>query len=654
MEAAEAVAVQSGFTEMYDLKKRYGIVLGGVLTALVVSSAQAIDPGVAAWDFSDKASGSVDGWMTVNEATAATGATNSGIAVQVTGGSINSKGGDGQFGIPPNFVGTALLDLSATNGPVYKDWFNTQVGSTNSLVYTISGLTAGQNYAVQLVASFPTLPRSFTVEQDGVPQDDLSGSAGDVVYSTPYSFKATDEDRDVAFTIKGSQSLNFWGLSALVVEAVPEPATSNGVPYAWLDTFYPDLDTDQDYETASASDTDGDGFSAEREYIAATVPTNPASYLSIGSAIYRTDVHGMELGWTAQSGRVYSIWGSTNLSVPFEPWAVNIVEPIYTDTVYSVEDRAFYTVNAELLTPEIAGVSFWYEDNNVQQAGGYPDDFDEMYNDPDSWAALRDKLSVYYIRGSSLRNIRDELGEDFFTNKFCRLFREENLPVAIDNPGEPQHWGVMHDLIDNGVTVSHIALQSVLSKFGGGRGMTEEEQKAELLSRILFASERMKQLKDSFPDSKVGIIDALPTKAYLYEWAYLELMEHSTASNAPVEFIHVDCPAPALYSGTFIDWEELGNVKRVITEELDVDYGFVVTDGDAGRYSNQAFNESVLRLGRLFPREHYPDYFIMMSWFPFPEYSVRIEPGADGEFTMTRTAYDFIETVSIDINNVGR
>ena len=28
---------------------------------------------------------------------------------------------------------------------------------------------------------------------------------------------------------------------------------------------------------------------------------------------------------------------------------------------------------------------FWYEDNNVRRAGGYPPDFQQMWEDPDSW-----------------------------------------------------------------------------------------------------------------------------------------------------------------------------------------------------------------------------------------------------------------------------
>lgn len=176
--------------------------------------------------------------------------------------------------------------------------------------------------------------------------------------------------------------------------------------------------------------------------------------------------------------------------------------------------------------------------------------------------------------------------------------------------------------------------------------MTEEEQREEILSRIEDAATRLAELKKTFPDSKIGIICALPTKGLLYEWAYLELMKHSKAVNAPLDFIHIDCPAPALISGNIITWDELSNIKRVIRETLGIEYGFVITDGNAGRVSNRAFYDAVMFMAKEFPIKDYPDYFIMMSWFPFPIHSVRMDGTPDGAFSMTRTSLDFIKWVS--------
>jgi len=62
-----------------------------------------------------------------------------------------------------------------------------------------------------------------------------------------------------------------------------------------------------------------------------------------------------------------------------------------------------------------AGVEFWYEDNNMRKAGGYPEDFKEMFEKPETWKEMRSKLSVYYIRGNTLKNVINDLGEEWKT-----------------------------------------------------------------------------------------------------------------------------------------------------------------------------------------------------------------------------------------------
>ena len=59
-----------------------------------------------------------------------------------------------------------------------------------------------------------------------------------------------------------------------------------------------------------------------------------------------------------------------------------------------------------------AETTFWYEDNNMRKAGGYPEDFKEMFENPDSWSEMRSKLSVYCIRGNTLKNVVNDLGEE--------------------------------------------------------------------------------------------------------------------------------------------------------------------------------------------------------------------------------------------------
>ena len=126
--------------------------------------------------------------------------------------------------------------------------------------------------------------------------------------------------------------------------------TTGGVPYTWLDHWYNDLLTADDYDNASASDTDGDGFTAEQEYIANTDPTNAASSFSVIVAAPAEGDDGFELSWESHSGRVYSVWGTTDLQEPFELWASDLVYPddSYIDRSHLHDKSVFYIVEVKL------------------------------------------------------------------------------------------------------------------------------------------------------------------------------------------------------------------------------------------------------------------------------------------------------------------
>lgn len=86
-----------------------------------------------------------------------------------------------------------------------------------------------------------------------------------------------------------------------------EIKTTQGTPIWWL--------VDQGYsnelDTAEASDDDQDGLTAQQEYIAGTDPHNKSSLLEVDIQNGPNSVP--ELNWHSVSGRVYSIWQSSNL-----------------------------------------------------------------------------------------------------------------------------------------------------------------------------------------------------------------------------------------------------------------------------------------------------------------------------------------------------
>ncbi len=294
-------------------------------------------------------------------------------------------------------------------------------------------------------------------------------------------------------------------------------------------------------------------------------------------------------------------------------------------------------------------MAFWYEDNNVRKAGGYPDDFKEMFEDPDSWSETRSKLSVYCIRGNTLKNVINDLGEEWVIKHFCGLLKKEKIPVAIDNPSLDRIPAIKL-LQKNGIVISHLALQSVLSKFKA-KPMTPEQRKKEINKRIEATVPKLKMLRKEFPQTKIGIIDALPAKGVAFAIPYKDLLAKSLAAGAATQFIHIDAPHSAIEKT--IGWENLSQIKKMISQDLGLEFGMIVTDNIGGMKSNKAFYDQVMRMSVKYPKAAYPDYFILMSWYPHPKYAVR-EAGPHGKYTMTRTALDFFNAISNKIDKDGR
>ncbi|RKX42717.1 MAG: hypothetical protein DRP64_09375, partial [Verrucomicrobia bacterium] len=98
------------------------------------------------------------------------------------------------------------------------------------------------------------------------------------------------------------------------------------------------------------TDSDNDGSPDADERIAGTSPIDPQSLFGITSVLPMTGTPGIELGWNAVSGRIYRVHGSTNQLSSFEVLQDHIAYPQnrYTDTVYAVEDSAFYQIDVNL------------------------------------------------------------------------------------------------------------------------------------------------------------------------------------------------------------------------------------------------------------------------------------------------------------------
>lgn len=104
-------------------------------------------------------------------------------------------------------------------------------------------------------------------------------------------------------------------------------------------------------QVVSLDDTDGDGADDYSEYVAGTSPTNPNSifYSSLDGFTASASSSGT-LEWPSTSGRVYSIYGTDDLTSGFELIKDNLTYPqsIYSFTIELPQADHFYRIKVRM------------------------------------------------------------------------------------------------------------------------------------------------------------------------------------------------------------------------------------------------------------------------------------------------------------------
>ena len=155
-------------------------------------------------------------------------------------------------------------------------------------------------------------------------------------HGNPASFQGLE------FT-EGSESNAFFD-SITVSDTSDESDTdADGLPDEWETTYWPgDL-------SHSPGDMASNGVDTVWQcYIAGLDPTDENAVFLI--SVFRPLTSGNILHWQNVSGRVYSVWWSSNLLSSFQPLETNLpwTEMPYTDTNHPAEEKGFYKIDVEL------------------------------------------------------------------------------------------------------------------------------------------------------------------------------------------------------------------------------------------------------------------------------------------------------------------
>jgi hypothetical protein len=244
---------------------------------------------------------------------------------------VNSGSGGGSF---TNGQQVAISANAPAEGQVFDQW----TGATQYVASVSSSSTTVTMpaQAIALTATYKAAPVMLTGQ--GSAGGSVSPTSTNVIPGYPVTFTITASNYyriSAVFTNGGNigvafnnSSTNFtytWNnvqaastVTATFVKQVVTNSAASGstVPYEWLAGYGL-----TNYEADSVLDQDSDGLKAWQEYIAGTVPTNKASCFTAAQSNRNV------ITWSPVTGRIYSVYWTTNLVKGFTNLNNNIPYP---------------------------------------------------------------------------------------------------------------------------------------------------------------------------------------------------------------------------------------------------------------------------------------------------------------------------------------
>jgi len=190
-----------------------------------------------------------------------------------------------------------------------------------------------------------TLEASINGGSSWSPLWTMSGNQGDAWYTNSLSLSAYAGNAETLLRFRGITGSGYASDMALDAIVVSEAVDSSdidgdGMPNDW-ETLYFGGPTN----AVAGENPDNDFYSNIEEYVAGLNPTNSDSF---GPSTLMSSGSNMWFSWTPVTGRVYSVYWTSNLLNGFSLLQSNLTSGVYTDTVHSAEQQGFYRMGVEL------------------------------------------------------------------------------------------------------------------------------------------------------------------------------------------------------------------------------------------------------------------------------------------------------------------
>lgn len=290
----------------------------------------------------------------------------------------------------------------------------------------------------------------------------------------------------------------------------------------------------------------------------------------------------------------------------------------------STISRLVYFFALIMLSFESPAIDVWFEPN-VARDVVTPNIFKQSFQQPQSFEQAAHHIKVYMVLASLLRKLDDE----FLVGVFLPYLQQRHIKLAVDAPfvhfaSLPAHAAERDEQIKLyrrlkalGFTVDYIVLESVLSKGKPRIPWTHDSVPGRIEDAVSYA----KQVREIFPDTQFGIIDALATQAFPYKDAYTSLKQAMNHEALKFTFIHLDMPFNRVQRGLRgVSWETVREVEHFVEDELGLQFGLLATSTRAARISNQAFHdETIASMECYLMAGGTPSEFIITSWYTYPD-----------------------------------
>ena len=227
-------------------------------------------------------------------------------------------------------------DNSASPSGVWDASLTYTVG-TSAVVATPVINPAGGEFSSGVNVSINTATTGANIfyTLDGTDPDNSSA-----LYTQPFELSSTTLLKARAYKPGLNQSP--IASAQFTITILNPDSDSDGLPDSWEFQYFTDLSTDPNV------DADADGLTNLQEYLAGTIPTNPASTLRL--TILQNQAGEFILQWSSSAGSLYQVERASSTNMFFELSASDIpaTPPVNSYTLPPAAGAAYYRVRLKL------------------------------------------------------------------------------------------------------------------------------------------------------------------------------------------------------------------------------------------------------------------------------------------------------------------